>query len=212
MQPFSLRCQSQPLEVMRILRAQIYEVVRTVGICPRWAAPRKEAPRSRIFRVARPVASIPSRWREVAQIAAVLGFVVPLSSGLSAKIHTEARAARSERLSITAHLDYVDAKGAYLIESGSGSGPLAGSVKARIRVAADISGSFTFYPRGGGSISGSGVGSLRESGRYASFSGTVTVLGGTGHYVHARGGGRLYGVYNRNTLGVTIQTTGSLTY
>jgi hypothetical protein len=40
----------------------------------------------------------------------------------------------------------------------------------------------------------------------------VTVLGGTGRYSRARGGGRLYGAYNRKTLGVEIQTTGTLAY
>jgi hypothetical protein len=112
---------------------------------------------------------------------------------------------------VTARLHYVDAKGAYLIEEGEAFGPLAGLVKARIRVTADISGSFTFYPHNG-SLSGRGVGTLHESGVYASFGGTVTVVGGTGRYAHAHGGGGFYGVYDRKTLGVTIQTTGSLSY
>jgi hypothetical protein len=161
--------------------------------------------------MARSVESVPSHRRVVAQAATALTLVVPLSFGPAARMHAVARTARSERLSIVAHLAYVDARGAYLIERGSGSGPLAGLVKARIRVAAEISGSFMFYPRGG-TISGSGVGTLHESGRYSSFAGTVTVLGGTGRYAHARGGGHLYGVYNRDTLGVTIQTTGTLSY
>jgi hypothetical protein len=150
----------------------------------------------------------PSRWRVLAQATAAVASVVALPVNLRA----EARAAASsERLAITAHLHYVDAKGSYLIEEGSASGPLAGRVKARIRVTADISGSFMFYPRGG-TISGSGIGTLHESGRYASFGGTVAVLGGTGRYAHAHGGGRLYGVYDRESLDVTIQTTGSLSY
>jgi len=108
-------------------------------------------------------------------------------------------------------LHYVNARGSYLFEEGRASGPLEGVVKATIKITADISGSFTFYPRGG-SISGRGSGKLHESGVYASFGGTVTVLGGTGRYSHADGGGRLYGVYNRKTLGVEIQTTGTLAY
>jgi hypothetical protein len=150
----------------------------------------------------------PSRWGALVQAAVAMAVFVPVPFALGAKARA---AARSERLVITAHLRYVDAKGSYLIEEGSASGPLAGPVKARLRVTADISGSFTFYPRGG-TISGSGVGTLHESGRYTSFGGTVKVLGGTGRYAHARGGGRLYGVYDRDTLDVTIQTTGSLSY
>jgi hypothetical protein len=161
--------------------------------------------------MARRAKAVPLRWGAVPPAAAVLALFVSLPSSPIAQAHARATTARSERLAITAHLQYVDAKGSYLIEKGSASGPLAGPVNARLRVAADISGSFTFYPRGG-TISGSGVGTLHESGRYASFGGTVTVLGGTGRYAHARGSGRLYGVYNRDTLAVTIQTTGSLSY
>jgi hypothetical protein len=142
---------------------------------------------------------------------AAVALAVGLPSSASAKPRAIAGTARSERLAIVAHLHYVDARGSYLMEEGPATGPLAGLVKARIRVAADISGSFTFYPRGG-TISGRGVGTLHESGIYASFGGTVTVLGGTGRYSRAHGGGGLYGVYNRETLGVTIQTTGSLSY
>lgn len=124
---------------------------------------------------------------------------------------TPAREARTARLTITAHLRYVSSKGSYLVEEGPASGQLAGTVKARLRVTADISGSFTLYLRGG-SISGRGSGTLHESGTYASFGGSLRILGGTGRYAHAHGGGRLYGVYNRQNLGVTIQTTGTLSY
>jgi hypothetical protein len=136
---------------------------------------------------------------------------VTLCFSPSATALSRAKAARSERLAVDAHLHYVTAKGSYLIEEGYASGPLAGLVKARIRVTAEISGSFTFYPRGG-SISGRGVGTLHESGIYASFGGSVTVLGGSGRYAHAHGAGGFYGVYDRRTLGVTIQTTGNLSY
>ena len=132
----------------------------------------------------------------------------PLVSGMPRAL---AEMSRSEQLSVTSHLHYIDSKGAYLIEEGEASGPLAGRVRARIRVAAEVSGSFTFYPQGG-SISGRGGGRLHESGIYASFGGTVTILGGTGRYAHARGAGGFYGVYDRKTLGVTIQTTGTLSY
>jgi hypothetical protein len=127
---------------------------------------------------------------------------------------TTAIEARSVRLTITAHLHYVSSKGSYLIEEGPASGQLAGTVKARLRVTAEISGSFTLYlaPHGASSISGQGSGTLHESGTYASFGGSLKILGGTGRYAHGRGGGKLYGVYNRKNLGVTIQTIGNLSY
>jgi hypothetical protein len=145
----------------------------------------------------------------VAVVAVTLG--IAASSVASGRAVFWANVAHSERLSVTARLHYVDAKGAYLIEEGQASGPLAGVVKARIRVTADISGSFTFYHRDG-SLSGRGIGTLHESGEYASFGGKIAVLGGTGRYAHAHGEGGFYGVYDRKTLGVTIQTTGSLSY
>ncbi len=149
--------------------------------------------------------------RRVGLPLAAVGAVGTLAlSGVAAAGGTEtARAARAEQLTITAHLRYRNAKGSFLIEEGSASGALPGTIKARIRVRADITGSFTLYTRGG-SISGRGSGVLHESGAYASFGGTLKILGGTGRYAHARGNGGLYGVYNRETLGFTIKTTGRL--
>ena len=139
-------------------------------------------------------------------VLAMLALLYGPSAGATTAIE-----ARSIRLTITAHLHYVSSKGSFLIEEGSASGQLAGTVKARLRVTAEISGSFTLYPRGG-SISGEGSGTLHESGTYASFGGSLRVLGGTGRYARGRGGGKLYGVYNRQNLGVTIQTIGNLSY
>jgi len=149
------------------------------------------------------------RHRRLWSAIAALAFVLALPTAGGARTQVMARSAHSERLTIDARLHYVNARGSYLMEEGRASGPLAGLVKAKIKITANIEGSFTFYPRGG-TISGSGSGQLRESGIYASFGGTVRVLGGTGRYTHARGGGGLYGVYNRKTLGVEIETTGTL--
>jgi hypothetical protein len=148
--------------------------------------------------------------RRLAQIAVVAVAMFVYICGPSTGAPT-ARTARSLRLTMTAHLHYIASKGSYLLEEGSASGPLAGTVKARLRVTADISGTFTFYPRGG-SIAGRGSGTLHESGTYASFGGSLTILGGSGRYARARGAGKVYGVYNRQNLGVTIQTTGNLSY
>jgi hypothetical protein len=154
--------------------------------------------------------SVLEGWWRLARAAVLVALVVaPLCT--SAGVLAAARMARTERLTMTAHLRYLTARGAYLFEEGSASGPLAGIVKAHVRFAADISGSFEFYPRDG-SISGYGSARLHESGTYVSFGGSVTITGGTGRYAQARGGGGLYGVYNRRTLALTIQTTGSLSY
>lgn len=152
--------------------------------------------------------------RVLANVSAVVVLAVSvLLYGPSAEAITAVEA-HSVRLTITAHLHYVSSKGSYLLEEGPASGQLAGTVKARLRVTAEISGSFTLYlaPHGTSSISGQGSGTLHESGTYASFGGSLKILGGTGRYAHGRGGGKLYGVYNRKSLGVMIQTIGNLSY
>ncbi|HTZ85408.1 MAG TPA: hypothetical protein VMB05_01960 [Solirubrobacteraceae bacterium] len=152
------------------------------------------------------------RRRELAAVAA-LTFCVPFWLAQREEARSLARAARSQHLTVTAHLHYVAAKGSYLIEEGSASGALAGKIRARVRITADITGSFTFYSNGG-SVNGYGSAKLHESGSYASFGGTLKVLGGSGRYAHAHGSGNLYGVYDRRSprLELTIQTTGSLSY
>lgn len=146
-------------------------------------------------------------------VALSTALILALAQGGPTQARPFARVAGSQHLAVTAHLHYVAARGSYLIEEGSASGALAGTIKARVRITAQITGSFTFYSRGG-TVTGYGSAKLHESGSYASFGGTLKVLGGSGRYVHASGTGRLYGVYNRRSprLELTIQTTGSLTY
>lgn len=154
-------------------------------------------------------------WRlpEPLAIAVTAFSLTLLITGRADGHRLTATAAHTQHLTVTAHLHYVAARGSYLIEEGSTTGALSGTVKARVRITANITGSFTFYPRGG-SVSGFGSAKLHESGGYASFSGSLKVLGGTGRYAHAHGSARLYGVYNRRSprLELTIQTTGSLSY
>lgn len=149
------------------------------------------------------------------QLAApfVLAALIALSAPQSGLGRPAASAARSQHLTVTAHLHYIAARGSYLIEEGTATGALAGKIKARVRITADIAGTFTFYSRGG-SVTGYGSAKLHESGSYASFGGTLSVAGGSGVYAHARGSGKLYGVYNRRSprLELTIQTTGTLSY
>ncbi len=160
---------------------------------------------------------LPDSWpsgfflaQRVLAYAVIVLTTVVLLYGRSARA-TTAVAARSLHLTITAHLHYVSSKGSYLIEEGPASGQLEGTVKARLRVTAEISGSFTLYTHAG-AINGVGSGTLHESGTYASFGGSLKILGGTGRYAHGSGGGKLYGVYDRRNLGVTIQTIGNLSY
>ncbi len=124
------------------------------------------------------------------------------------------RAHASRTLNVTdeAHLHLVSTSGEILEEEGPATGALPGKVKARIDVSTSITGSYVFYPRGGGSITGHGSARLHSTGTYSSFGGTLAVSHGTGRYAYAHGSGGLYGTVNRRTSALVVQTTGKLSY
>jgi hypothetical protein len=130
----------------------------------------------------------------------------------SAATHTAiAYAARTLNGTATAHLHLVRAEGSELIEEGSVSGALVGTARAELSTGAIFTASFTIHARGG-SITGHGRATPHGSGRYQSFSGSFSATNGTGRYAHISGRAGLYGVFDRRTDSVVIQTTGTLTY
>jgi hypothetical protein len=121
-------------------------------------------------------------------------------------------AARVLNIDDTGKLRLLNASGSVLQEEGPATGTLLGTVKVRLTVHATITAVFTITARGGGSIAGSGSAMLHSSQRYSSFGGSLSVERGTGRYAHARGAGRLYGVIDRRTHALTVQTVGQLHY
>jgi hypothetical protein len=120
-------------------------------------------------------------------------------------------AGRSLNATATAHLHLVKAEGSELFEEGAVSGALPGSMQAELKTGAVYTGSFTTHTTDG-SIKGRGTATPHGAGRYQSFSGTFIVTGGTGRYAHVSGHAGLYGVFDRRTDDVTVQTTGRLSY
>ena len=110
-----------------------------------------------------------------------------------------------------ARLHYVRHEGSRLFEEGTAHGTLPGRMHAECNVGASLSASFTIYTAQG-SIRGHGTATPHGSGIYQSFAGTLIVTGGTGRYAHAHGHAGLYGLFNRRTYALTVQTTGSLSY
>jgi hypothetical protein len=137
-------------------------------------------------------------------VAAVAALLLGVCAG-------PALAARALKATDTAHLRYISASGSLLIEEGRVSGTLPGSMKVHFDVGPTFTGSFTIYA-GGGSISGHGSATPHGSGTYESFSGSLTVTGGSGRYVHARGTAKLYGTFDRNSYALLVQTVGTLHY
>jgi hypothetical protein len=139
--------------------------------------------------------------------AALFGPAVPADAVGGAR----AIAAHTLRGTETAHLHLVRANGAELLEEGSVSGPISGHMRARLDIGPTFTGSLTTYTRYG-SIKGHGSAVPHGSGRYQSFAGSGVATGGTGRYIHAHGRNGFYGVFDRRTYAVIIQTTGTLYY
>jgi hypothetical protein len=122
-----------------------------------------------------------------------------------------ARQARQLKLADNAHLRYQRSEGSLVFEEGSATGALSGHMRARLDINATFTASFTLYVSGG-TLTGHGSATPHGSGRYESFGGSLVITGGTGRYAHAHGHGGLYGVFDRHTYNVTVQTTGTLSY
>jgi hypothetical protein len=124
-----------------------------------------------------------------------------------------AQAAGSLRVNDTGYLHLLHASGSVLSEVGRVSGTVPGTASVRLDVGENVTATFTIHVRGGGSITGHGSAALHSSGRYSSFGGSLSVTGGTGRYTHAHGAGKLYGVIERRTDNLTVQTReGTLHY
>jgi hypothetical protein len=122
-----------------------------------------------------------------------------------------AHAARVLNATDTVHLHYISASGSLLFEEGKATGTLPGSMRIHLNVGTTFTGNFTIYA-GGGTIQGHGSATPHGSGTYESFSGTLTVTGGSGRYAHAHGHGGMSGTFDRDNYALVIKTTGSLTY
>lgn len=111
----------------------------------------------------------------------------------------------------TAHLRYIHGSGSLLLEEGSASGSLPGKMQVHCEVGPTVSARFIIFVHGG-TIDGRGTAKAHGAGRYESFAGSLTVTGGTGRYAHAHGHAGLYGVFDRRSYDLTVQTTGRLLY
>lgn len=168
----------------------------------------------------RPTQPASTRYRHRASIALLQFLALALALSLAGLSWVHAalasppreRAARTLNVTDTAHLHLVRTVGELLEEEGTATGALPGKIQARFNVSTSITGSFVFYPNGGGSITGHGSVRLHSTGTYSSFGGTLAVSHGTGRYAHAHGSSGLYGTVNRRTHALVVQTTGKLSY
>jgi hypothetical protein len=123
-----------------------------------------------------------------------------------------AKAARTVSLHETGNLRLTSKHGFTLDEQGSATGTLSGAIDVRLtivssdRVKAEVS-----ISRSGGSISGEAIANYHKSGGSASFSGSLSVGGGTGSYSHAHGSGLSFsGTIQNSTDAIAVHLSGPI--
>lgn len=121
--------------------------------------------------------------------------------------------ARTLNISESASLHLVHKSGSTLFEQGSASGSLPGAVAAQLKVTlVVVTGTVTFYPRGGGSLTMRMTGYPKSAGTVAKFGGSMTVSSGTGRYAQARGSATFSGTVNRRSWAANVSARGRLSY
>jgi hypothetical protein len=145
----------------------------------------------------------------LALAASAVGVLPAAESAATRGIVTRARSVRD-----VAHLRKTAVEGAVVFEEGQAEGALRGAMRVRLDTNVPFRAWFTLRTRDG-TLRGYGSATpceTRCSGHYESFRGPLVIDGGSGLYAHARGHGGLYGVFDRETYGVEVQTTGTLSY
>jgi hypothetical protein len=130
--------------------------------------------------------------------------------GVAAAAGSDAHAARTVTLNDTGNLHKTSKHGFHLYESGSASGSLSGSISLNLNVinTNKVTAELTVRPKGS-SISGKASGSYRTNGGTASFSGTLTITGGSGSYSGAHGSGISFsGTIQRSNDSLTVHVNG----
>jgi hypothetical protein len=140
------------------------------------------------------------------------GLLASIILAAAATLGPAAATARTISGADSAHLHLLHQDETLLFEEGKATGVLPGRMHAELRVAQhQFSGTCTIYTNGS-SITGHGVATPSGSGRFQSFSGTLTITGGTGRFRGAHGQTGLYGTFDRRTFSLVIQTTGNFSY
>jgi hypothetical protein len=141
--------------------------------------------------------------------------VLALSATLAAQA-APPRAQTAHTLSIKdeAHLHYVHSSGSTLSDEGNATGTIPGKVRINFTYNGNpnVSAQFTIYAKSGSLKVRAGGKLSSPTNPTPSFSGALSVTGGSGRYAHAHGTGHLYGVYYRHTYAMLVQTEGHIQY
>jgi hypothetical protein len=160
-----------------------------------------------------PTSSFVHRKLYLAAALAAVTSVLALHGTTGAEGAT-ARVARSLSLNDSGRLHLTSHKGFTLNESGSASGTISGSLYLHLKVVStrSVSAELSVYPSGS-SMTGVATGTYSNKGATASFSGTMSIVRGTGKYAHAHGSGLSFsGTVERSNDAVTVHVSGKLSY
>jgi hypothetical protein len=152
------------------------------------------------------------RRTRVRRSAALLGLCVGglLAPAAVLAAGSDGHAARTISISDGASLHLTSHHGFTLNEQGEASGTIAGTIYIHLHVVSTnhVSAEVNIYPHGG-SITGSASAAYHPSGALASFSGTMSVLRGTGSYAGAHGSGLSFtGSVRRTNDAVSVHVSG----
>jgi hypothetical protein len=147
-------------------------------------------------------------------VLVVVLLALTLTWSASANTPPTASMAGSSSVKDEGYLRLVKSSGSLLIDEGPAHGTIPGAVRVRFVYNGNpiVTAQITIYGHAGNI-------QARASGRLSSptsprpsFEGTLTILGGSGRYLHSHGDGRLYGVFYRRSYAMTVQTEGTLRY
>jgi hypothetical protein len=135
-----------------------------------------------------------------------------LSSGVAAGM--AAHSASSSNVKDEGYLRLIKSSGSVLTDEGPAHGTIPGKVRVRFVYTGDprVSAQITILGRAGSIRAHANARLSNPNSASPSFKGTLTIDGGSGRYLHARGSGHLYGVFYRRNYALTVQAQGALRY
>lgn len=149
-------------------------------------------------------------------LAIVLAAAAVLASAGGASSAPDVHAAKRKTVKLVEHarMHLVKKKGGILRESGTTTGTLAGNVSGRFNISniARPTGTVTFKPNSGGSITVTAAGFPDSLGTVARFHGNMAVKGGSGRYDDVTGSGTFTGTVNRKNWNITVDASVTITY
>ncbi len=139
-------------------------------------------------------------------------FTSALASAIVLAASAPALAANTIALQDSASLHLTSHHSFTLNEQGSASGTIAGTIYIHLTVISTnrVTAEVDIYPRGG-SVTGQASASYRPSGSVAAFTGTMSIVRGTGRYAGARGSGLSFvGTIERVNDAVAVRVAGHI--